>query len=89
MNRAKDIQNERFNGTGIFSNSQMPPEMLKKFAPLCDSSKKMLETAVEKLGLSARAYDRIIKVSRTIADLVDSTDVLPEHIAEAVSIQTS
>ncbi len=84
VNRAKGIQNERFGGTGIFSNSQMPPEMLKKFAPLCDSSKKLLETAVEKLGLSARAYDRIIKVSRTIADLSGSADILPEHIAEAV-----
>lgn len=84
VNSARKIQNERFSGAGIFSNSQMLPEMLKKFAPLCDSSKKILESAVEKLGFSARAYDRIIKVSRTIADLACSLDIAPEHVAEAV-----
>ncbi|QMU55776.1 MAG: YifB family Mg chelatase-like AAA ATPase [Candidatus Mycalebacterium zealandia] len=84
VNSARGIQNERFGGAGVFSNSQMSPEMLKKFAPLCDSSKKILERAVEKLGLSARAYDRIIKVSRTIADLAGSDAIEPEHIAEAV-----
>ncbi|WP_462137202.1 YifB family Mg chelatase-like AAA ATPase [Candidatus Mycalebacterium sp.] len=84
VNSARKIQNERFGGAGVFSNSQMSPEMLKKFAPLCDSSKKILGGAVEKLGLSARAYDRIIKVSRTIADLEGSAVIMPEHVAEAV-----
>ncbi len=84
VNGARNIQKERFKGAGFFFNSQMSPEMLRKVAPLCESSKKILEKAVEKFGLSARSYDRIIKVSRTIADLSGSADVLPEHIAEAV-----
>lgn len=84
VNAARNIQNERFKGSGFFFNSQMSPEMIRKTVPLCGSSKKIIENAVEKLRLSARAYDRIIKVSRTIADLSDSSEVLPEHIAEAV-----
>ncbi len=84
VNAAREIQNERFKDKGFFSNSRMAPEMIKKAAPLCDSSKKILEKAVEKLGLSARAYDRIIKVSRTIADLAASENIQPEHVAEAV-----
>ncbi len=84
VNRARDIQKERFGDAGFFFNSQMPPETTRKVVSLCDSSKKIFEGAVEKLGISARAYDRIMKVSRTIADLSDSGQVLPEHIAEAV-----
>lgn len=84
VDAARKIQNARFEGAGIFSNSQMPPEALRKFAPLGDPSKKMLESAVDRMGLSARAYDRIIKVSRTIADLAGSDSIAPEHVAEAI-----
>lgn len=84
VNAARKAQEERFKGEGFFFNSQMPPDMVGRVAPLCGSSKGILEKAVEKLGLSARAYDRIIKVSRTIADLSGSADVMPGHVAEAV-----
>ena len=84
VNTARGIQNERFKGSGIFSNSRMPPEALKKFAPLGAATSKILDRAVEKMGLSARAYDRIIKVARTVADLAASDSILPEHAAEAV-----
>ncbi len=88
VNRARDIQKERFKGTGIYSNSQMPPSMVRKQARPDSEGLKLLETAINKLGLSARAYDRILKVSRTIADLDESETVLSQHISEAIQYRS-
>jgi magnesium chelatase family protein len=66
----------------------MPPRMIRLNCPLDPSSQKMLERAIMKLGLSARAYDRILKVSRTIADLEGSERVAEKHISEAVQYRT-
>lgn len=80
------IQEQRFAAIkGVYSNSQMTTAMLKKYCPLGTDSQAILKNAMEKLGLSARAYDRILKVSRTIADLEGMQHIVPSHIAEAVN----
>jgi len=83
--QARKIQTERFkNKKNTYSNSQMTSKMIKEFCPLDDASMSLLKNAMEKLDLSARAYDRIIKLSRTIADLENSENIMPAHIAEAI-----
>lgn len=87
--KAREIQIERFkNHKGIYSNSMMPSQMVKEICEISPSGKTLLKTAMEKLGLSARAYDRILKVSRTIADLSASTDIKIEHLAEAIQFRS-
>jgi magnesium chelatase family protein len=84
--RARSIQSKRFEGVkGIYSNAQMTASMQRKFCQLDDAGGKLLRTAMELRGLSARAYDRILKVSRTIADLADSESITAEHISEAIN----
>lgn len=83
---ARKIQEERFkNIDGIYCNAQMTSKLLHKYAEPDEAGLKLLKTAMERLNLSARAYDRILKVSRTIADLNDSEKVLPSHLAEAIN----
>ncbi len=82
---ARKIQEERFTGNaGTHCNAQMNTKMLRAYCQITPEGSTILRTAMEKLGLSARAYDRILKVSRTIADLADSKDILTEHLAEAI-----
>jgi len=81
---ARDRQRERFAGDGIFSNAAMTPRLIRTHCRIDSESEAMLERAMTRLGLSARAYDRILKVSRTIADLDDSDDIKSDHVAEAV-----
>ena len=81
---ARKIQLERFKGKKIYCNAQMGPKEIKKYCVLDDKSKTLLKTAIEKLGFSARAYDRILKVARTIADLADSQTISVQHISEAI-----
>ncbi len=88
VNKARKVQSERFSGSKIYSNSEMSQRDIKKYCALEDDSKKLLETAIEKLSLSARAYNRILKVSRTIADLEGSQNITAEHIAEAVQYRS-
>jgi magnesium chelatase family protein len=88
VNRARRIQQERFSGEGIYCNAQMRPRQMKKHAALDAESRTMLESAMVRLGLSARAYNRILKVSRTIADLDGESRILPSHIAEAIQYRT-
>ncbi len=88
VNRAREIQIDRFKGTSIHSNSQMPPSYVRKLAKPDDAGVKLLETAIDKLGLSARAYDRILKVARTIADLEGSSNVLSHHISESIQYRS-
>ena len=83
--KAREIQQKRFAGSGIFTNAEMSSKQLETFCPLGEPCKELLERLIDKLGLSARAYTRIIKIARTIADLADSPDIRPEHLAEAAS----
>jgi magnesium chelatase family protein len=86
--RARKLQQQRFAGEGTFSNAQMAPRLIRKHCHLDLSSQQMLERAMMKFGLSARAYDRILKVSRTIADLAGVERITEEHLAEAIQYRT-
>jgi len=88
VNHAREVQKERFKDTKIHSNAQMTPRYVKKFCKLDESGKRLLEMAIDRLGLSARAYDRILKVSRTIADLEGSEDIRPHHVSEAIQYRS-
>lgn len=82
---ARKIQEQRYaDEPGIHCNAQMPPKLINKYAAIDKQSLAMLRTAMERLNLSARAYDRILKVARTIADLEASENILSHHIAEAI-----
>ena len=84
--RARNIQAERFKGvTGIYNNAQMTPRLLHEYVMPDAAGIERLRTAMQRLSLSARAYDRILKVSRTIADLDNSPQVASHHIAEAIN----
>lgn len=88
VNSARKIQKQRFNGLNINSNSQIPPSKLQEFCQMTDSARNLLKLAFEKMGLSARAYDRILKVARSIADLENTEVINNSHIAEAVQYRT-
>ena len=81
---ARLIQETRFKNNELHSNAQMQPKHLREYCELDGASTNMLKTAMEKLQLSGRAYDRILKVARTIADLAQSENIKAEHIAEAI-----
>ncbi len=83
--RAREIQRKRFDRTGIFTNSEMGARELERFCPLSEECRQLLERIIDRMGLSARAYTRIIKIARTIADLAGESDILPVHLAEAAS----
>lgn len=86
---ARNLQKERFSDTPeIFCNAMMPSQMVKEICQINDAGKGLLKTAMERLGLSARAYDRILKVSRTIADLAESNEIKIEHLAEAIQYRS-
>ena len=86
--RARKLQQERFSGERIFCNAQMNAEMLKKFCLIGTEEKQYLEGILEKMKLSARAYSRILKLSRTIADLEGTPGISLKHIAEAVRFRS-
>ncbi|MFL6256922.1 MAG: YifB family Mg chelatase-like AAA ATPase [Pyrinomonadaceae bacterium] len=85
---ARARQAERFRGSCVFSNAQMTPRLIRRHCRLDPEGERLLEQAMTRQGLSARAYDRILKVSRTIADLEGSEDVVPKHVAEAVGYRS-
>ncbi len=86
---ARDIQNSRFSSLeGIYANAQMESKQLRQVCELSQEGMDLLRSAIEKLNLSGRAYDRILKVARTIADLDNSRDILPNHLAEAVQYRS-
>ena len=82
---AREIQRKRLEGSGIFTNAEMSSKQMERFCPLNEDCKQLLEKLIDKLGLSARAYTRIVKIARTIADLAGSQDIAPEHLSEAAS----
>ena len=84
VNRARNMQQERYKNLKIFSNSELTAPMLNEFCVLKEDAKSILKMVFEKYALSARAYSRILKVARTIADLAGSKDICVEHVAEAV-----
>ena len=84
VNRARDIQTERFKSDDIHCNAHMENRHIKKYCNPLLEAEKLLDLAMRELNLSARAYHRILKVGRTIADLARENAILPEHISEAV-----
>jgi magnesium chelatase family protein len=86
--KARERQRERFTGDKIFSNAAMTPRMIRRCCKIDAESEQLLERAMTRQGLSARAYDRILKVSRTIADLEGSEDISSPHVAEAVGYRS-
>jgi magnesium chelatase family protein len=86
---ARNLQLERFaNEDGVFSNAQMGAQLLQKISIIDEAGKSLLNVAMKKLGLSARAYDRILKVGRTIADLENSSKIETHHLAEAIQYRS-
>ncbi len=85
---AREVQLNRYEESHIFANAQMESNDLKQFCKLSKEGAALLKTAMDKLGLSARAYDRILKVSRTIADLQASSDIEIDHISEAIQYRS-
>ncbi len=86
--KARDIQRERFADSGIYANAQMSSRMLRKYCNPDEAGHAILKNAMEKLGLSARAYDRILKVARTIADLEGAESILASHLGEAIQYRS-
>ncbi|MCD6328328.1 YifB family Mg chelatase-like AAA ATPase [bacterium] len=88
INKARKIQQERFAGKPIFSNAHMQSKDMKQFCQLDAQCESIMEAAINRMGMSARAYDRILKVARTIADLAGEQTLLPEYISEAIQYRT-
>ncbi|MEI7490259.1 MAG: YifB family Mg chelatase-like AAA ATPase [Bacteroidota bacterium] len=87
--RAKQNQEKRFKGLkGVYCNAQMTPRQLRQFCRVDEASGMLLKNAMDKLGLSARAYERILKVARSIADLNSSEEISAEHLAEAITYRS-
>jgi magnesium chelatase family protein len=88
VSHARRGQQERYQNDGIYCNAQLRPRQLKKHCGLDDDGRKLIELAMNKLGLSARAYNRILKVARTIADLDAKERIEPSHVSEAIQYRT-
>jgi magnesium chelatase family protein len=86
---AREIQSRRFAGMkGVYSNADMHPREIRQFCRVDDACAQLLKMAITRLGLSARAYDRILKVARTIADLAGADTLRPEHVSEAIQYRS-
>ena len=86
--KARERQLQRFRGEHIFSNAAMTPRMIRIHCKIDSQCERLLESAMQRIGLSARAYDRILKVSRTIADLEGCDTIGPTHVSEAVGYRS-
>lgn len=88
VERAREIQRARYKGTGIRTNADLTPELLRQYCPLTPEADRLFEAAFDRLSMSARAYDRILKVARTAADLADEETIDSEHILEAIGYRS-
>ena len=88
VNTRATIQLQRFQKTKIHANAQMGAREIKRYCSVKEDAEKLLETAINKLGLSARAYSRVLKVGRTIADLAGTENIEASHIAEAIQYRS-
>ena len=88
VDRARSTQERRFEGQNNRFNARMSDKQIKTYCSIDDDSQKLIEMAIEKLGLSARAYTKILKVARTIADLEEEDKILSSHVAEAIQYGT-
>ncbi len=88
VNKAREIQRERFKGTSVSCNAKMSPKMTKEYCLLSEEASGLLKMSFEKLGLSARAYDKILRIARTIADLEESENIEFAHVAEAIQYRS-
>ncbi|WP_461247143.1 YifB family Mg chelatase-like AAA ATPase [Treponema sp. R6D11] len=88
VNNAREVQRSRYKGEKIFSNANLTPKLIHKYCKLDEESADALKLAFDKLGLSARAHDRILKVARTIADLAGENDIKLPHVLEAISYRS-
>ena len=88
VDKAREIQNARYKGTGITCNARLTPAMLEKFCVLSPDAENALKTVFDKMGMSGRAYDRILKVARTIADLDNSAVIETAHILQAIQFRS-
>lgn len=86
---ARETQRKRFEGTKIFTNSEMSSAQIKQYAKLNQEAVDLLKMAIVKMNLSARGYIKIIKLARTIADLAGSESILSEHLAESLTYRAS
>jgi magnesium chelatase family protein len=85
---ARDLQSKRFARAKIFSNAKMSSRHIKTHCKIDDASRRLLESAIDKLGLSARAFNRVLKIARTIADLEDERNIQVNHISEAIQYRS-
>ena len=88
IQKARELQKERFKGTGLLFNSEIPPDKLREYCVMDDGAEEFLRSTFDSLGLSARAYDRILKVARTVADMDGSELIRRKHISRAVQYRT-
>jgi magnesium chelatase family protein len=88
VNNARRLQEERYKGSGITCNARLTPSMLEKYCIMSEEAERALKLAFDRMGLSARAYDRLLKVSRTIADLDGSERIETPHIMQAIQFRS-
>ena len=89
MDAARALQAARFAGTDVPCNAQMPPAMIGRFCALDARCDALMKAAFERMGLTARSHDRVLRVARTIADLEGEEQILPAHLAEAIQYRSS
>ena len=89
MNKARAIQNQRYAGSSLICNAQMGQEELRTYCVLDEAGTALMRQAYDKMELTARSYDRILRLARTIADLAGFEHIAPNHLAEALQYRTS